>query len=165
MLPAAVSELLAGYLPLLRRLAAGYARQTGDQEDLVQEMVIALWKALPRWRGQTALSQKAFVARVAQYTALQWLRARPPLHADESVLETIACLQARPDAQAEAGQRQTSLLSAVRQLPDGQRECVLLVLEGFDHGQIADILGVAINTVDQRLSRARARLRNQLEGS
>ena len=70
-----------------------------------------------------------------------------------------------PDAQAEAAQRQAALLSAVRQLADGQRECVLLVLEGFDHGQIADILGVAVNTVDQRLSRARTRLRNQLEGS
>ena len=165
MLPTAVPELLAGYVPLLRRLAAGYARQTGDQEDLVQEMVIALWKALPRWRGESVLSQKAFVARVAQYTALQWLRARPPQHADETILETIACRQAMPDAQAEAAQRQAALLSAVRQLADGQRECVLLVLEGFDHGQIADILGVAVNTVDQRLSRARARLRNQLEGS
>jgi RNA polymerase sigma factor (sigma-70 family) len=165
MLPTAVPELLAGYLPLLRRMAAGYARQTGDQEDLVQEMVIALWKALPRWRGDTALSQKAFVARVAQYTALQWLRARPPSHAGEAVLETLPCLQDRPDVRAEAGQRQAALLSAVRQLADGQRECVLLVLEGFDHGQIAAILGVAVNTVDQRLSRARARLRNQLEGS
>ncbi len=165
MLPAAASELLAVYLPLLRRLAAGYARQTGEQEDLVQEMVIALWKALPRWRGEGAVSQKAFVARVAQYTALQWLRARPPRHAGAGALETIACKQAMPDAQAEATQRQAALLSAVRQLADGQRECVLLVLEGFDHGQIADILGVAVNTVDQRLSRARARLRNQLEGS
>ena len=165
MLPATVAELLESYLPLLRRLAAGYARRTGDQEDLVQEMVIALWKALPRWRGETVLSQKAFVARVAQYTALQWLRERPQQHAGEDLLETLPCLQARPDAQAEMVQRQAALLAAVRQLADGQRECVLLVLEGFDHGQIADILGVAINTVDQRLSRARARLRNQLEGS
>ena len=165
MLPTAVPELLAGYLPLLRRLAAGYTRQTGDQEDLVQEMVIALWKALPRWKGETELSQKAFVARVAQYAALQWLRARPPQHSGEDILETISCLQALPDAQAEAMQRQAALLSAVRQLADGQRECVLLVLEGFDHGQIAAILGVAVNTVDQRLSRARARLRNLLEGS
>lgn len=114
MLPTAVPELLAGYLPLLRRLAAGYARQTGDQEDLVQEMVIALWKALPRWRGETALSQKAFVARVAQFTALQWLRAHPPSHAGDAVLETLPCMQARPDTQAEARQRQAALLSAVR---------------------------------------------------
>lgn len=67
------------------------------------------------------------------------------------------------DWHAGQSQRRHRLLVAVRALPTGQRECVLLVLEGFNSREIADILGIAVNTVDQRLSRARHKLRTILE--
>lgn len=146
---------------LLRRMAFGYERNAAEREELAQEMAIAVWKALPRYRGDGSL--KAFVAKVAQFTALERLRGRRPVHEPDDALEKAASPDPGPDVQAEAAQRQGALMDAVRELPLGQRECVLLALEGFGNRDIAQVLGIQANTVDQRLSRARAWLKQRLE--
>jgi RNA polymerase sigma-70 factor (ECF subfamily) len=57
------------------------------------------------------------------------------------------------------------LESALRQLPDEQREVLLLVaLEEMSYADIAAALGIPIGTVMSRLSRGRERLRQIMEG-
>lgn len=155
-----VEDVLAEHGAMLFRIAGGYATPHLPRDELAQDMSVAVWKALPGYRGGDL---RAFVARVAQFAALDCLRRKTidvEGDADEGNLESPAI---RPDQYADATQKQMRLLAAVRRLPIGRRECVLLVLEGFDHGEIAGILGIAVNTVDQRLSRARRQLRELLE--
>ncbi|WP_024891807.1 RNA polymerase sigma factor [Luteimonas huabeiensis] len=155
------AAVLAEHGAFLRRLASGYERNRSDQEELVQEMAIAVWRSLPKYRGDGSL--KGFVAKVAQFAALERLRRRRPAHDDGDALDRLEAPGPGPERQFEAQQRQRRLMAAVSQLPLGQRECVLLALEGFGNGEIAGILGIQANTVDQRLSRARALLRARLE--
>ncbi len=51
------------YGPALRRLASAWERDAAAREDLLQEILLALWRALPRFRGEC--SEKTFVFRVA----------------------------------------------------------------------------------------------------
>lgn len=155
-----IESTLREHAGMLARIAGGYASQRAARDDLVQEMSVAVWKALPAWRGEGSL--KAFVARVAQYAALDWCRRDARAPADDIDDIEIAATGAVPDEAAHAEQRRERLAAAIRQLPLGQRECVLLVLEGFASAEIAHVVGVGANTVDQRLSRARATLRAQL---
>ncbi len=148
---------------MLFRIAAGYSRTSAARDDLVQDMSVALWKALPAYRGEGAL--KAFVARIAQFTALDHVRRRTNRDETAGLDESLESTGMRPDQYAGGEQQRGRLLEAVRRLPAGQRECVLLVLEGFVNREIGAILGVADNTVDQRLSRARQRLRELLGGT
>lgn len=142
---------------MLFRIASGYTRTGAARDDLVQDMSVALWKALPAYRGDGPL--KAFVARIAQFTALDHVRRRASRVDAASLDEDLESTAMRPDQYAGGVQDRNRLLEAVRGLPGGQRECVLLVLEGFGNREIAGILGVADNAVDQRLSRARQQLR------
>jgi RNA polymerase sigma factor (sigma-70 family) len=48
-------------------------------------------------------------------------------------------------------------------LPVGQRQLVVLALEGLRYDEIADLLGITVGNVGVRLNRARAALREQLE--
>lgn len=156
-----IERVLREHGPMLLRMAAAYQGRQAGRDELAQEMAVAVWQALPRFRGEGSL--KSFVARVAQFTALDRLRvtnARKEVGIDELSIESV---EATPEVYTETSQKRRYLMEAVRGLPTGQRECVLLVLEGFGNNEIADILGVAANTVDQRLSRARALLRVKLE--
>ena len=69
--PADESELetiLRVYGPALRRVAASYERAPKDREDLLQEIALALWLALPRFRGECTL--RSFVFRIAHNRGL-----------------------------------------------------------------------------------------------
>lgn len=156
-----IDAVLQLHAPMLYRIAAGYARTRQARDDLAQEMSVAVWKALPAFRADGSL--KAFVARVAQFTALDHVRVKRGRDDTDELDVALESTDVRPDDHAHAAQRRACLMQAVRALPTGQRECVLLVLEGFDNRDIAAILGVPNNTIDQRLSRARQQLRRTLE--
>ena len=156
-----IEAVLREHAGMLFRIATGYTRTIAARDDLAQEMSVAIWKALPAYRGEGAL--KAFVARTAQFTALDHVRKRSNRLDGDLIDESFESHDPRPDEHAGQSQSRQQLLVAVRALPAGQRECVLLVLEGFNTREISDILGVAGNTIDQRLSRARQQLRTILE--
>ncbi|MBC7978156.1 MAG: RNA polymerase sigma factor, partial [Myxococcales bacterium] len=69
---------------------------------------------------------------------------------------------AGPQVATEREQRRAALMVAVRRLPLPQAQVVSLVLEDFSHAEIADVLGISVNNVDVRLSRARQALRREL---
>ncbi len=156
-----ISAVLLEHGALLQRLASGYERQRSDRDELAQEMAIAVWKALPRYRGDGSL--RGFVAKVAQFAALERLRSKRPDAGRGDEIGDAPSHDPTPDRHAESMQRGRALRDAVAALQTGQRECVLLALEGFGNREIAALLGIPDNTVDQRLSRARTALRARLE--
>jgi RNA polymerase sigma factor (sigma-70 family) len=57
-------DLLRRYLPALRRLARSYAREAAEQEDLLQEIALGLWTALPQFRGDANPRLRAARAKI-----------------------------------------------------------------------------------------------------
>ena len=68
-----IDTVLRDFGPALSRIAGSYERSTAGREDLVQDMILALMQALPRFRGDSALG--TFVYRVATNQALDRLEA------------------------------------------------------------------------------------------
>lgn len=158
--PGAVEATVRECLPMLARIAASYAADPARRDDLLQEMSIAAWQALPRWRGEGSV--RAFVARVAHNRAMTVL-VRERRAAAAELDDAVPDPGPGPQHSAEAGQCRDALLRAVRRLPLGYRQPVVLALEGFSQREIAEALGLEENTVAQRLSRARRRLREAME--
>ena len=153
-------ELLAGHGASLARLAASYARDAGDREDLLQEIAVAIWRALPRFRGEC--SERTFLFRIGHNRGISHIaRRRLPI---TDVEEEIEVKDGRPNPeQALSSERETQrLLDAVRRLPVIYRQVVTLTLEGMGYGEIADVLGISESNVGARLSRARQMLRHLL---
>jgi RNA polymerase sigma-70 factor (ECF subfamily) len=148
------------YGPALRRLAGRYARTRGDQDDLFQDVMVAVWRALPTHRGEC--SERTFVFRIAENRAMSYLTRRPPAAADFGQLAQMPALTATPEQTASHRQRGERLAAAVAQLRPGQREVVALTLEGLSYRDIADVLGISETNVGVRLTRARAELRRLL---
>ncbi len=156
-----IEQVLREHGPMLLRIAFAYERRAAVREELAQEMALAVWQALPSFRDQGSL--RGYVARVAQFVGLDHIRKRPRALETNLDADTLHDAAATPEHHTDAQRQRARLLRAVRALPTGQRECMLLALEGFDHGEIAKSLGVKVNSIDQRLSRARSRLRQTLE--
>jgi len=58
--------------PALWRLTAAHARTLADREDLYQEILTAVWQALPRFAGHAALT--TYLHRIATNRGLSWRR-------------------------------------------------------------------------------------------
>jgi RNA polymerase sigma factor (sigma-70 family) len=148
----------------LRRTAAAYEADPGRREDLFQEICLAIWQALPRFRGEA--SERTFVFRVAHNRGLSHRSRRRPDRARATDLDAagqVADPRPGPESLAEAEQRRERLRRAVLSLPLEPRQILTLALEGLSHKEIAEVLGITENHVAVRLSRARRTLRQALE--
>jgi RNA polymerase sigma factor (sigma-70 family) len=141
---------------MIKRIASSYEVQTHLVEELVQEIYIAIWRALPSFRGDSSL--QTFVARIATNRGATHvahaLRFPPYL----GLSEDIPAPDDNPESQVIALDRATRLTSAVRSLPLTYRQTASLTLEGLTPTEIADILGITTNAVAIRMSRARVLL-------
>lgn len=146
------------------RLARSYGRTREGGEDLLQDIVLALWRAWPSFRQEC--SERAFVLRVAHNRALTHAWRRPPPHEPLEALpeerQPVAGGQLAEQAVLER-ERTARLHQAVRALPLNHREVILLMLEDLSHAEMAEVLGITENNVAVRLTRARAALREALE--
>lgn len=160
---AAFRELVREHGALLARFAASFERDRVARQDLVQDILLAVWQALPAFRGDASL--KTYVIGIAhRRCASHVMRAvAQPRH--EALDDDWADQQPGPEQMAQLSQQQERLLGAVRDLPLGQRQLVLLALEGMRYDEIADLLGISVGNVGVRLNRAKAALKEQLEGT
>lgn len=148
--------------PSVARLAALYEFDTSEREDLVQEIWLAVWRALPGFRNDSSI--RTFLFRIAHNRAVSHVqrRARAAKPVDHDPME-VADPHAGPARQVEASDTVRRLFAALAGLPLVDRQLIQLSLEGLRQREIAEVLGITENNVAVRLSRARARLRELME--
>lgn len=149
--------------PLIRRIARSYETNRALVDELVQEIYLALWEALPRFRGDAAL--RTFVVRVAHNRAITHVakEARRPRVVELD--DELPDLATTPDKAAEQTEARKRLERAVLQLPLGQRVVVTLALEGFSPDEVAEVLGIGVSAASVRLHRAKVQLQQTLKGN
>jgi RNA polymerase sigma factor (sigma-70 family) len=142
------------YLWLLR-LTGG---REAEAEELLQETWLRAVESLPRFRWESSLA--TWLHGIAANVRREAARDRRIL----VPLDLVAFSGPGPDRTG--GAEKVDVERAVRELPDGFREVLVLHdLEGYTHEQIAAMLGIAPGTSKSQLSRARRSLRRALGGT
>ena len=143
------------YLGVLHRVARAFAAGA-DQHDLLQELMVAVWRAAPAFRGDSAPA--TFIFRVAHNCAMTWRRGETKRRRRQSEYERLR-------VQEDAGEDPllTRLYSAIHGLEALDRSLVLLSLEGQSYSEIAAIHGLSESNVGARLTRARKKLAQRME--
>lgn len=159
-LEARFRHLLDAHGAALGRLAGSYSRSPGDRDDLLQDIAMALWQALPRFRGEC--SERTFLFRIAHNRCLALVSRR---RSTIALGEEIDVEDPRPTAEVELSQdeQRERLVHAIRRLPVIYREVITLMLEGLAYKEIAQVLGIGESNVGVRLNRARQLLKTLLE--
>lgn len=154
-------RIVAEHGPLVSRIAMSYEADPALREDLMQQIFLAVWQALPSFRQDSSL--RTFIARIAQNRSISFVAKQvrqPPV---TEIPEGLPADHPNPEQSAIEASEHRSLLEATRRLPLPQKEVIVLVLEGFDYAEIAKMLNIAPNALALRLTRAKASLKKMLE--
>ena len=159
-MPRWFDEILREYGAALSRLAASYTRDSGEREDLLQEIAFAIWRALPQFRQES--SERTFVFRIAHNRAITYVAQRRPttIAADDNL--ELADVRPDPERALSTQQEGARLVEAIRQLPVGYAQVITLTLEGMSYAEVAEVLGISETNVGARLTRSREMLRKLL---
>jgi len=148
-------------IPALRRYARAMLRHREDADDLVQDV---LERALAAWSSRRrSASLRAWLFTILHNLALDRLRRRSRRGIDATIDSVPEQWLAQPAAQERAIEQQ-DVLTQLASLPEDQRAVLLLVsVEDLSYAEAAAVLDVPLGTVMSRLSRARERLRRQMD--
>lgn len=154
---AAQNELFARWMeahsPLLSKLARVYA-PAGEHKDLLQDLLIAVWKSIPLYRAQAKPS--TFIYRVALNRILNSARDARHYNRAHEPIDPLS-EPAAPDSVDEED-RVRLLHEVIRTLPEVDRSLALMYLDEMSYADIADVMGITATNVGVRLNRIRTRL-------
>jgi RNA polymerase sigma-70 factor (ECF subfamily) len=143
---------------ILRKVARSFG-PPGEWNDLYQDLLIAVWEAVPAYRSESKLS--TFIYRVACNRALNWSREFRRQRDRFQTLDTIPAPVAPLVENDELLLDQ--LYAAIATLPPIDRSLALLYLDELSYREIADVLGISETNVGVRLNRVRKALAAQFE--
>jgi RNA polymerase sigma-70 factor, ECF subfamily len=147
--------------PALARLAAATEREPASQRDLLQEIHVSLWRSFAVYQGQCSL--RTWVYRVAHNAAAthvrKSIRQRRVRLMDLEELERVA-----PAVEVDTADEPATLqrlYQLIRQLKPIDRDVMLLYLEDVDGEGIADVLGISVANVAQKIHRSKKLLQQR----
>ena len=153
------SDWIAHHGAVLHHVAHGFA-QGADRHDLLQELMLAVWRAVPGYRGGAQVS--TFLYRVAHNTALTWHRTQRNYRDRLDRFSQIPLAESTGDSSRHEALEH--IYTAIRGLPPVDRSIILLHLDGVGYAEIAAIHGLTEGNVGARLSRLKQKLTTALEG-
>jgi RNA polymerase sigma-70 factor (ECF subfamily) len=159
-----LAEVLREHGGLVARIARAHESDHGRVEELVQDIHLAVWQALPRFRAEANI--RTYVARIAQNRAVSHVarESRVPIAATlDPFDDVLASMEQTPEDAAVQADRRRRLEQAVRELTLGLRLTVTLALEGFSPDEVATVLGISTSAATVRLHRAKAALQDKLK--
>lgn len=156
-------EIIRDYGAMIRRIALSYESAPDLAEELAQEIYVAIWRALPSFRGEAAL--RTFLARIATNRSVTHVARAMKVPRSVELDAQIPSSMASPEYQAIIGDRRARLITAVQQLPLKYKQPVMLVLEGLTFEEVGQVLGITSNAVGVRMSRAKQLLKDLVGGN
>jgi RNA polymerase sigma-70 factor (ECF subfamily) len=139
-----------------------------DAEDLAQEAFLQLFRKISTFRGESAFS--TWLHRMTVNVVLMRLRKKSlPTDSLEETIEPDAENSApkrdvgAPDLRLSGAVDRVNLERSIEKLPPGYRTVfVLHDVQGYEHNEIADIMGCSVGNSKSQLHKARTRLRELL---
>jgi RNA polymerase sigma-70 factor, ECF subfamily len=168
-----LEDALSRYMPVLYRRAYHYVGDPHDAEDAVQDALMSAYKHLDQFKGNARMT--TWLTSIVTNSALTKLRRRPRhshVSLDErlteepgySVSDTIVDARPSPESDCIQSELHGYLMKSVCRLSPLLREAVRLHdLAGLSTKEVANILGVPDGTVKARVSRARLKLKQQMQ--
>lgn len=139
-------------------------RITGNQDtaqDALQEAFISAFRHITSYRREASFG--AWLKRIVVNTAISTIRSNQPLlvELDGQILGDVA---EEPADDVELALKVETIKTAIQKLPHGFRVVFsLYLLEGYDHAEIAEVLGISVSTSKSQYNRAKKRLKQILK--
>lgn len=160
--PSAQKELYQLYAPIMLGVCYRYTKSVEDAEDVLQEGFVRVFKFLDQFRQEG--EPGAWIRRIMVNTALNYLKKSRKYQQDLvfDATELTVVTTENPEVLLNAKE----LAELIRQLPTGYQTIFnLYAVEGYNHKEIGQLLGISDNTSRSQYMRARQLLSSWLTNS
>lgn len=148
-------------IPALRRYARALLRDRAGADDLVQD---CLERAVNRWSQRRDGDVRSWLFTILHNLAIDRFRQRATRGPHISIDDAHEAAFGEPAVQDQKLMYQ-DVLTKLARLPDDQRAVLLLIaVEDLSYAEAAKVLDIPVGTVMSRLSRARERLQQEIDG-
>ncbi len=152
-------RLYERYADILLGICSRYASDTAEAEDILQEGFVRIFSYISDYSGKGSLFN--WMRKIMINTAITFYHRslKHRYHQDIGELQEPAA----DEMPGHADFTHEELLSVIRSLPEGYRIIFnLYAVEGYKHKEIAEMLGIDVNTSKSQYSRARRYIRKKL---
>lgn len=145
---------------IIYKVANAWCRQAEDRKDLVQEIIIQLWKAFGHYDSRQA-QYSTWMYRIALNVAISFYRRESRRQATAGKLEVAVLEMMDTGPEMETDERLQQLQRFIHDLRELDRALILLYLEEKSHQEMAEILGISVTNVATKIGRIKVLLRQQ----
>lgn len=160
--------IIKKYRNSLYKIAVTFESNPDLIEDLHQDILFAIWKALPKFKNKSAVH--TFIYRVAYNQAINHVtrvskvgRFNKEIKCDDVVEVGDRYKTSDPERYASLQLDRQKIIAMIRKLPLIKRQLITLNLEGVSHDEIAEITGLSKNNIAVQISRTKQQLRKIME--
>ena len=133
-----------------------YGKSEDDRKDLFQEIVIQLWKAYPKFRGDSKFS--TWLYRIGINVAItQYRRDKNRIY--ETAIENLKFEIPIEEFNLEKEEQLQEMYKAISQLNDIEKAIVMLYLEDKSYDEMEEIMGISNGNLRVRMNRIKEKLR------
>lgn len=156
------ADWMRAHSAILHHVVNGFAAGD-DRSDLLQEVLLAVWKSIPAFRGQA--KPTTYLYRVSHNAALLWIRTEKNYRrrVEQFSAESPQSFSSVPDSLTD--ERLAKLYTAIRQLKPVDRSLMLLSLDGLSYREMAEVLGLSESNVGVKINRIKTQLAQTLKGN
>ncbi|MEZ4939217.1 MAG: sigma-70 family RNA polymerase sigma factor [Saprospiraceae bacterium] len=150
-------KLLEHNKRLIFKIANVYCRKAEDRQDLIQEIILQLWRSYPTF--DTTYAQTTWIYRIAINVSISFLRKENTRRKNHAIyrqeLELLTC-----DEGELIGQKLDLLYQLIENLNSFEKAIIILYLEGLKNKEISDVIGISESNVSTKINRIKNKLRS-----
>lgn len=151
-------QIIEQHKGILFKVAKTYCRNDEDRQDLLQEMMIQIWKSLNKYNDTFAIT--TWLYRISLNIAISFYRKNA--NRQNSNIPLIEELVSIQNEASNEKQEQLSLLERfISELNDLDKAIMLLYLEDKSYPEIAEIMGLSVTNVGTKLGRIKEKLKKK----
>jgi len=152
-------SLIEDHKGIIYKVVHAYSISRDDRQDLLQEILLSIWKAYTSFKGDSKIS--TWIYKVALYTAITNYRNEKDRFKIEQNIHDLYSNQNEEFAN-EPEEQIKLLYQAISKLSSVDKAIVLLLLEEKSYKEIAEIMGLKSTAIGMRVNRVKGKLEKVL---
>ena len=152
-------ELLQKHQNIVHKICSLYTNDSDAHKDLFQEITIQLWKAYPKFRGDSKFS--TWMYRVGLNTSITLYR-KSLRRVESQNIEAVAYKLSYEEYDDTRDEQLKLIYTAVHKLNDIDKGIIFLYLENKNYREISETLGISEVNARVRMNRIKTKLKTQL---
>ena len=151
-------QIVEQHKGILFKVAKTYCRNDDDRQDLLQEMMIQVWKSLPKYNDTFAIT--TWLHRICLNVAISFYRkSATRQNFNVPLVEELTSIR---EEESNQKQEQLSLLEKfISELDDLDKALMLLYLEDKSYAEMSEIMGLSVSNVGTKLGRIKEKLKKK----